>query len=303
MTYIARPPLYLGQGPQGPLWSQVRRIFAGLWRDIWQTVTPFNPQPETPEDPPPVADISDEQLKQCQNLYDKVEDDRAALESKARATFSVVTFLVPLLASIFVFIFARSAEGSRGRTIVLILIGISSVFLLLGFISIARAVSVQVRQTLGLAAIIDLDAHAFRTYSKVFHARGLLFCASVNQAMNDHIAQFVRGAHILTAIAVIILTLAALSSVGSLPADSGPTKIQTTGPIEIASPALANLEKEVAKIDYDLRAAVDSKTQGQRLDALATQINQVADSVKKMQDELQYLRSVYSGATTRHKRR
>jgi hypothetical protein len=302
MTYIARPPLYLGQGTQGPLRSQVRRIFAGLWRDIWQTVTPFNPQPEPPEDPPPVPGITDDQLKQCKELYDKVEDDRDALESKARATFSVITFLVPLLASIFVFIFGRSAEGSRGRMVVLILIGISSVFLLLGFISIARAVSVQVRQTLGLAAIIDLNAHAFRTYSKEFYARGLLFCASVNQAMNDHIAQFVRGAHILTAVAVIILALAALSSIGSLPADSPPTKFQTTGPIEIASPALTNLEKEVAKINNDLAAAVD-KTQGQRLEALTAQIGQLADSVRKMQDELQYLRSVYSGATSRHNRR
>ena len=189
----------------------MRRIFAGLWRDIWQTVTPFNPEPETPEDPPPVDDISDEQLKQCQNLYDKVENDRVALESKARATFSVVTFLVPLLASIFVFIFVRSAEGSRGRTVSVPDLDrhFFHIFAFRFYFNRASRV-LQVRQTLGLAAIIDVNARAFRTYSKVFHARGLIFCASVNQAMNDHIAQFVRGAHILTAVAVIILALAAL---------------------------------------------------------------------------------------------
>jgi len=38
----------------------------------------------------------------------------------------------------------------------------------------------------------------------------LLYCAAMNEAMNDHIAQFVKGTHILTAAAVIALVVAAI---------------------------------------------------------------------------------------------
>ena len=36
-----------------------------------------------------------------------------------------------------------------------------------------------------------------------FHAKGLLHCATMNAAVNDHIAQFVKGAYTLLAVAVI----------------------------------------------------------------------------------------------------
>lgn len=70
--------------------------------------------------------------------------------------------------------------------------------MILSLISIIRAVSVQIRESLFIDAVIDTDKETFRTYDRQFHARGLLYCASVNSAMNAHIGQFVRGAHILS---------------------------------------------------------------------------------------------------------
>jgi hypothetical protein len=60
---------------------------------------------------------------------------------------------------------------------------------------------------------LDSALHAngeFRSYDEAFHAKGLLHCASMNTAMNDHLAQFVRGAHSMTAIAILLVILAAL---------------------------------------------------------------------------------------------
>jgi hypothetical protein len=101
--------------------------------------------------------------------------------------------------------------------------------------------SVQVRQTLGVGAIIDLDAGEFRKYNNVFHTRGLLFCASFNEAMNARIAELVKGAHILTAIAVVALVIAALPSIYLLAPSDATTKTQIVGPVDIASPSLVGL--------------------------------------------------------------
>jgi hypothetical protein len=90
-----------------------------------------------------------------------------------------------------------------------VLVGLSAVCLLLGFISAIRAVGVKENQTLFLDSVLTEDGQ-FRKYSEAFRARGLLYCASMNTAMNDHIAQFVKGAHILTAIAVLVLLAAAI---------------------------------------------------------------------------------------------
>jgi hypothetical protein len=295
MPYQANAPLPLGQGMQGSLRSQLWRIAAGFWRIIWQTFIPFNRLPEPPDDPPPAPHITDAQLEQCQKLYDESEEARNALEDKARATFTVIAFLVPLLGSVFVFIFGHSADNSRWRTAVLVLVGLAFVLLLIGFISIARAVSVQMRQTLGLAAIIDFNAGAFRAYSQEFHARGLLFCVSVNEAMNGHIAQFVKGAHILSAITVLVLAVAAIPAIGSLPTDGTPTKIQAVGSIDVASSALNDLNKGFDKLNTSLTAITNNRAQDQRLTALDAEVKELTASVMQLQDEIAQLRKGDNG--------
>lgn len=295
MSVIAGPPLWLGQGSYGPLHKQLRRLAAGSWRIIWQTVIPFNPRPEKPDDPPPKGVMCDAQFEQCQALYNEVETVRNFLEGKARATFSVVTFLVPLLASGFVFLLAHAADHTRGRTVALVWVAISFIFLIMAFVSIVRAVSVQERVTLGLNAIIDIDAGHFRRYDRIFHARGLLYCASVNDAMNGHISQFVKGAHILTALAVIALLGAAVSSIPLLPTGSSPTKTEIVGSVDVTSPALAALKIEIEKLNNNLAAIANDKANEHRLDGVDGRINQLFIRLKELEDEIERLRK--SGAS------
>ena len=208
--FIAKPP-----DPVKWDWDSITKHLKLMFRRIacivWQIIVPFNPRPEdiTPlPDPDATHEVSESHVEQCQWIFDQTEERRVHLEQKAQSTFGLMVFLVPLLASLFVFIISK---GTTSSTLVftLVLVGLSAVCLLLGFISAIRAVGVKENQTLFLDSVLTEDGQ-FRKYSEAFRARGLLYCASMNTAMNDHIAQFVKGAHILTAIAVLVLLAAAI---------------------------------------------------------------------------------------------
>ena len=98
--------------------------------------------------------------------------------------------------------------------------------------------SVKASQTLTLGAVLK-DNGTFRPYQAAFHAKGLLYCASMNTAMNDHLAQFVRGAHAMTGTAVLIMLITCIpegkASLRTAPNSQSPTAVKITGPIEVFS--------------------------------------------------------------------
>src|SRR6202043_1508181 len=79
------------------------------------------------------------------------------------------------------------------------------------------------------------------------------------------LAQFVKGAHILTAAAVLALVVAAVPTsvvLSSLP--SSPTQTKLVGPVDVSSPELiavrddfANLKQDIGKLLSNSRAAGD----------------------------------------------
>lgn len=107
-------------------------------------------------------------------------------------------------------------------------------FLLLGFISAIRAVGVKTNQTLSLGAVLENDG-SFKTYKEAVHAKGLLQCASMNTAMNDHLAQFVRGAHAMTATALLLLLAASVPEALATmrPAPDIVTQVKVIAPVEV----------------------------------------------------------------------
>src|SRR5580693_5078700 len=100
---------FKAQPPSPVDWRSIPKHFKRSLRSIgyivWQIVTPFKPRPEEiaefPE-PEPGIDITESQVKQCQWIFDQAEERRSHLEQKAQSTFSLMLFLVPLLASLFV---------------------------------------------------------------------------------------------------------------------------------------------------------------------------------------------------------
>lgn len=259
------------------LWLHVRR-FGYL---LLQPFLPFNARPDEIDPfPDPTLAVTEAHVQQCQWIFDQAEARRDHLEQKAQSTFGLMTFLVPLLASLFVFIISRAtATGPGIRTLAIALLLLSAVFLILGFISAARAVAVKANETLFLHSVVDKDGQ-FQGYSTSLHARGLLYCASMNTGLNDHIAQFVKGAHVLTAAAVIVVLIAAVPAgfvFSALP--SSPVQTEIVKPVTFSSPDLKNdldklsdnkaaedkiklLEAEVQKLEVKLSETQKKKPNG-----------------------------------------
>lgn len=229
-SFVAALPLPLGQGvkPSGTPRSfsgETTRILLSLFRMLLYAVRPFNPAPEAPALPPEVPWWLDEEeaLQLCRDAFERIEQTREFLEVKARATFSICAILVPLIISAGEFVLVRPATRSW---LTMALAYTSGFLTLLSFLSAARAAAVQERQDMALESIADPALNCFRRDGAASKARGFLYCSSINSAMNAHIAQLVKGAQVLGALAVILLTATALSAAVAA-ANSQPTPVLT----------------------------------------------------------------------------
>jgi hypothetical protein len=276
--FIAEPPLPVSRGA---LRTHLRQTIVRLGFIMWQIVVPFKSRPEEIDPfPAPIAEVTDEQVEQSQWIFDQAEERRVHLEQKAQSTFGLMIFLVPLLSSLFVFISSRAAtSGAASRTFATVLLVLSAIFLLLGFVSAVRAVSVKGVEGLFLSSVID-DAGQFREYSKAFHARGLLYCAAMNQAMNDHLAQFVKGAHLLTAAAIVALAIAAVPASVVLSDPSSPTQTKIVGPVDVSSPELRAVGDDVAGLKKDIQTLLSNSQ------AAAGQLKQLESKVADLDKKL-----------------
>ena len=279
LKFIADPPEPV---KRGDLLEHLRHLVASFGWIVWQAVMPFESQPQKIDGlPEPTAEVKDEQVKQCQWIFDQAASRRGHLEQKAQSTFGLMLFLVPALASLFVFVVSKSSAAHG--TLRLFAIGavvMSGVFLFLGFIAAVRAISVKALETLFVHSVIDDDGQ-FREYKEGFHARGLLYCAAMNEAMNDHIAQFVKGAHVLTAVALITLIAAAVpASVVFSGQPASPAEMKIVGPVEVFLLEVTAIRDEVASLKGDVGKLLSNSQ------ATEEDIKQLEDKFAKLDAEL-----------------
>jgi hypothetical protein len=76
----------------------------------------------------------------------------------------------------------------------------------MGFLAILRALSVREREELGIDSVVV--SRAFRKATDDFHGRGLLYVYIKQQALNDHVANFIRASQMFLAISVALVLLA-----------------------------------------------------------------------------------------------
>lgn len=281
--YIAEPPQPI---KRRELANHIRQVLVRLRFIVWQILVPFRSSPEEiPAIPESKNEIDPEQLEQSHWLFDQAEERRVHLEQKAQSTFGLMTFLVPLLASLLVFLISKTAGVSAvSRFFVLTLLTLAAVLLLLGFISAVRAVSVKTIHSLYVQSVVN-DTGEVRKFDKPFRLRGLLWCAAMNEAMNDHLAQFVKGAHLLTAGAVILVTIAAVPAaimLNNLPA--GPTATKIVGTVDVASGELTSVRAELTSIRGDLTALEKSSVSPKEIVALKNRVADLESRLKKLQD-------------------
>ena len=253
--FFAEPPKAVGlRSSPGHLFHLVKSIAI----QVWQVFVPFEAEPETiPDFPETTQGINNAEatVKQCQWIFDQAEQRRNQLEQKAQSTFGLMVFLVPILSSVFIYVVSKAKTGLF-REIVIGLIFLAGLFVLLGFISAIRAIGVKSNQTLSLDLVIDSNG-AFLPYDEVRHAKGLLYCASINTAKNDHLAQFVRGTHSMTAIAVLFVILASIPTSFTVATQTGDIARTTIVGTVVVSPASSQsnqvTQDENAKLSERIR--------------------------------------------------
>lgn len=276
--FTTNPPPPAWKGSRRALSKHVRLLVCSMARILWQTIIPFRHRPEEPQstDVPGGHKIDDEQVDLCQAIFDQAEVRREHLEKKAQWSFTVVVFLTPLLASIFIFLLRNLPVSTMGYNIAIVPLVISGICLLLGFISIARAISIKERETLFLGAVIDPETRKFRKYNKIFRAKGLLYCAAMNTAMNDHIAQFVKGAHVFLAIAVIVLFFAAVpAGIAYTSHTSSPAQTSIAESVIVASAQFKALRRQIEEFEGVLARSEDNQIMRDQLQLLRDRITEL----------------------------
>lgn len=281
--FKAKPPSAIGWRSIPRHLKQSVQSFA---YSLWQAIVPFKSRPEEiavfPE-PDPDIKVTEAHVKQCQWIFDQVEGRRAHLEQKAQSTFSLMLFLVPLLASLFILIISKGAALTKfPYTFTLVLIILSALSLLLAFIAALRAIAVKGSETLFLDSVIH-ESGQFRKYRESFHARGLLYCASMNTAINDHIAQFVKGAHFMSAAAVVTLLLATIPTIQLFSTPPSPIQAQILGPVSLASPDLIAIRADIVGIRSDIQNLSVGKAPEDAIKMLGDKIGKIESKLAELQ--------------------
>ncbi len=279
--FFAGPPKVSLKSPAKRLW----KIACGFAVIVVQPLLPFSKaQPPKPI-PTPKRDIDAEQVRQCQWIFEQTEDRYVQLERKAQWTFALMLFLAPILTSIFLFFFQHTPLSTESDIVALVLTIVSAGLLLLAFISIVRVILVKERETLFIGSVIGPDDGKFHQYDKAFHASGLLYCAAVNTALDDHNAQFVKGAQLLTAVAVVVLLIAAVpGSTALLKHRESPVRAEVFGSVSISSTELTSLRDEIVGVRKEIAVLGKNEVQIEWMKLLQDRVEKIElnlDEIKK----------------------
>lgn len=284
-NYLAEPPQPAWRGKNGGLLRYSKHMVTSLVVMLKYAVIPFNARPEEPVPlPQPAHQPSAEQVAQCQAIFDEAEARRSRIEQKAQWAFAVVAFLVPFLASLLVFIFRDPSSASRSHIDSLFFLSLSAGLLLLSFFSAARALSIRSMEALHLAAVIDPASGQFRKYNAGFHAQGLLYCSVMNTAMNDHMAQLVRGAHVFAAGGLIFFLCGAMPAGLALANNQvPPTNVTIDGPVELSPSNLEVLSERVGRLVQTIAAEQGEARSSTQLTSLESQVATLNAEVAKLE--------------------
>lgn len=178
---------------------------AVFWHLLSHTFAHFEAAPREPgriTDASPSGTFEAEHIALCQAIFDEQDKRQERLEGKAQVVQGVVAVLAPLLIGLLVFVLTPDS----GLTSISLVLAFAIPALALGAVALVaslRAVGVRRRHSLNVGAVVKVEAASVSQYTADRHARGLLWCAAMNDAMNDHVADFVRSAQAFLILAVI----------------------------------------------------------------------------------------------------
>lgn len=227
---------------------------------------PAAPREEIAENSP-AGPIRPKLLVRIERLWELARTRTEQLEQKSSAMLSGLGIAAPIVIAFSAYIVQESAIATwvKWTSFSLSVIAISS--MALGFFAVLRALSVRVREELGIDSVVL--QRTFRDASDDFQGRGLLYVYTRQQAINDHVANFVRAAQTFLAIAIALVLLAGIAIIPGIAAESGRRKPD-------ADTALLKVANTLEK----LREKADHSTQ------LRLNLVQLQQEQKRLQQEL-----------------
>jgi hypothetical protein len=204
----------------------------------------------------PEGSLQEEHLKACQLIYDTGEQRRKILEEKSTRTLSLVAALTPLIVSAAVYTGTGNSLAARQRQFILTIDAVAFCFLLLAFIAAVRATGIRTFHSLHIGTVIDEEKGTIKAFSPNIFGRGLLWCAAVNAAVHDHLADFVRASQLFLVWSVILLLISATLVMFTL--EPKPPVQEIKGTVQIEPGTLQQLSTSIAGAAAPVAGGVSS---------------------------------------------
>jgi hypothetical protein len=181
-------------------------------------------------------------LHRIERLWEAARARSEHLEQKSTATLSGLGIAAPIVIALSAFIVKEPSISTWIRYTALLLVALAITCMVMGFLAILRALSIREREELGIDSV--LASRTFRKATDDFHGRGLLYVYTKQQAINDHLADFIRASQMFLAIAVALVLLAGVVVVPGIAAAAGRQKS--------TDPALLKLNRTLETLNEQL---------------------------------------------------
>lgn len=197
-----------------PFWRGLGRGIRRWAKDFGDRLRhAFRPYQRAPRPDRPIASddpdgsITEEQLRLCEHVAEREASRTDKLEQKSTVLISVVAVVAPLAISTLVYLAGRPSLDGLARWLTVGLLLAALLLFLASFVAGARGLAVKGHQELHLKSVIDFEKGSIRDFDPDYFGRGLLQTTSRRQAINAHIADFVRGAQtfLMTGVALVLL--------------------------------------------------------------------------------------------------
>lgn len=208
LDYLSKPPRRLPFSSRTYLdaWKKSIATFLVLLRHTLSAYATA-PAPEqliTANSPKGI--IRPKLLQRIEKLWEAARVRSEHLEQKSTATLSGLGIAAPIVIALSAFIVKEPSISAWVRCTSLILVVLAIASMVMGFLAVLRALSVREREELGIESVVA--SRAFRKATDDFHGRGLLYVYIKQQALNDHVANFIRASQMFLAISVAFVLLA-----------------------------------------------------------------------------------------------
>ena len=213
---------------------ELAKRFFGL---IYHIVTPYEAKPIPPDnlnENNPKGKLNEKQFEYCKLVFLEEEKRTEILERKSTNILSLIMVIIPLLVSSIIYILMSVELDKTLRVTTIVFCTISILLIFLAFISAMRAVTVKNIHTMySQKALIDLKKKEFVTYNEDIIGRGMLFCSTMNNALNRNIADFVKASQMLLVCSLSLLIVVAIAIIVVMPVKSDVQLI--SGKISVSS--------------------------------------------------------------------